>query len=563
MRVTYWAEHAWLNPDPAPAPTSGAGLGAGAGATAGPGSGTGGGSGVGAGASTGATAGPGATPGPGAGAGASPAAGPPAADPTSSTSTPTGQPLTGALPTGVVAGVVIDVHDGVVAAVRTGVASPPPGAVVLRGLTVPGLANAHSHAFHRALRGAAQVSPTAGAAGAAGTAEAAGAGGAAGATGATGSAGDRAPDSFWTWREVMYTAAERLTPDSYHALARATYAEMALAGITCVGEFHYLHHGPGGSRYQDPNAMGEALLAAAADAGIRITLLDTAYLSAGFGQPPTRPQLRFSDGTADAWAQRASALKAPAHARIGAAVHSVRAVPADQLGTVAQWATSRDTPLHVHLSEQTAENDACRAAHGRTPTQLLAEHGVLGPRTVAVHATHLTEADIAHLGGARTGVCMCPTTERDLADGIGPAVALQRAGSPLSLGSDSHAVIDLFEEARAMELDERLRTRARGHWTAAELLRAATADGHAALGWEQAGRIAPGALADFTTLALDSVRTAGPPPALGVETAVFAASNADVRHTVVGGRHIVRDGAHTLLPDVPTALAQSIAAVLG
>ncbi|MER0246296.1 formimidoylglutamate deiminase [Streptomyces sp. HSW2009] len=455
---------------------------------------------------------------------------------------------------------VIDVQDGVVTAVRIGVASPPPGAVVLRGLTVPGLANAHSHAFHRALRGAAQVSPTAGPAEAAGTT---GATGAVGATGVTGSAGERAPDSFWTWREVMYTAAERLTPDSYHALARATYAEMALAGITCVGEFHYLHHGPGGSRYQDPNAMGEALLAAAADAGIRITLLDTAYLSAGFGQPPTRPQLRFSDGTADAWAQRASALKAPAHARIGAAVHSVRAVPADQLGTVAQWATSRDTPLHVHLSEQTAENDACRAAHGRTPTQLLAEHGVLGPRTVAVHATHLTEADIAHLGGARTGVCMCPTTERDLADGIGPAAALQRAGSPLSLGSDSHAVIDLLEEARAMELDERLRTRARGHWTAAELLRAATADGHAALGWEQAGRIAPGALADFTTLALDSVRTAGPPPALGVETAVFAASNADVRHTVVGGRHIVRDGAHTLLPDVPTALAQSIAAVLG
>jgi cytosine/adenosine deaminase-related metal-dependent hydrolase len=158
---------------------------------------------------------------------------------------------------------------------------------------------------------------------------------------------------------------------------------------------------------------------------------------------------------------------------------------------------------------------------------------------------------------------MCPTTERDLADGIGPAVALQRAGSPLSLGSDSHAVIDLFEEARAMELNERLRSRTRGHWTAAALLRAASADGHAALGWDEAGALEPGGLADFTTIALDSVRTAGPLPRLGAETAVFAASAADVSHTVVGGRHVVRDGAHALVPDVPKALAEAVAALRG
>lgn len=158
---------------------------------------------------------------------------------------------------------------------------------------------------------------------------------------------------------------------------------------------------------------------------------------------------------------------------------------------------------------------------------------------------------------------MCPTTERDLADGIGPAVALQRAGSPLSLGSDSHAVIDLLEEARAMELNERLRTRTRGHWTAAALLRAATADGHAALGWADAGTLAAGALADFTTIALDTVRTAGPVPRLAAETAVFAASAADVRHTVVAGRHVVRDGVHHSVPDVAAALADSIAALRG
>ncbi|MBG7700733.1 formimidoylglutamate deiminase [Streptomyces sp. MC1] len=426
-------------------------------------------------------------------------------------------------------GVTVEVADGRIGAVRTGTPTPPPGAEVLRGLTLPGLANAHSHAFHRALRGTVQVGS----------------------------------GTFWTWREVMYSVADRLTPETYHDLARAVYAEMALAGITCVGEFHYVHRAPGGTRYADPNAMGEALIAAAAEAGIRITLLDTCYLSSGFGEPPTAHQLRFSDGSAEAWAERCAVLKERDHARIGAAIHSVRAVPAGQLTTVARWAEERRAPLHVHLSEQTAENDACLAAHGRTPTRLLADHGVLGPRTTGVHNTHLTDEDIALLGDSGTGTCMCPTTERDLADGIGPAVALQRAGSPLSLGSDSHAVIDLLEEARAMELNERLRTRTRGHWTAAALLRAATADGHAALGWDDAGAIEPGALADLTTIALDSVRTAGPLPRLGAETAVFAAGAADVRHTVVGGRHVVRDGVHTLVPHVPQALAAAVEALRG
>ncbi|MCW7943322.1 N-formimino-L-glutamate deiminase [Streptomyces hygroscopicus] len=424
-------------------------------------------------------------------------------------------------------GVALDVRDGRITAVRTGVDAPPPGAEVLRGLTLPGLANAHSHAFHRALRGTVQVGS----------------------------------GTFWTWREVMYSVAEGLTPETYHALARAVYAEMALAGVTAVGEFHYVHHTPDGTPYADPNAMGEALIDAAAEAGIRITLLDTAYLSSGFGQPPNPHQLRFSDGTADAWAERCSVLKERDHARIGAAVHSVRAVPADQLATVARWAEERRAPLHVHLSEQTAENSACQEAHGCTPTRLLADHGVLGPRTTGVHNTHLTDEDIALIGSTATGTCMCPTTERDLADGIGPAVALQAAGSPLCLGSDSHAVIDLLEEARAMELNERLRSRTRGHWTAAALLRAAGADGHAALGWADAGALEPGALADFTTIALDSVRTAGPLPRLGAETAVFAATAADVRHTVVGGRHVVRDGAHTLVPDVPRALADAVEAL--
>jgi formiminoglutamate deiminase len=426
-------------------------------------------------------------------------------------------------------------RDGRIAAVRADTPAPPAGSVTLRGLTVPGFANAHSHAFHRALRGTVQ----------------------------TGSG------TFWTWRDVMYEIASRLTPESYFDLARAVYAEMAMAGITAVGEFHYLHHAPGGDRYEAPNAMGEALIAAAAEAGIRITLLDTCYIASGFGigrkaAAPEGHQLRFSDGTADAWAERVSAFDPNAlgdHARLGAAIHSVRAVPAEQLGTVVQWAKDRMAPLHVHLSEQTAENDACRATHGCSPTRLLSDRGVLGPSTTAVHATHLTAEDVARLGRSSTGVCMCPTTERDLADGIGPAKNLQDAGSPLSLGSDSHAVIDLLEEARAMEMDERLRTRTRGHWTASQLLRAATTDGHAAIGWHESGRIEAGAPADLTTVALDSVRTIGSPPGLGLETVIFAATNADVRHTVVAGRHIVRDGVHQLVPHVPVELAKAIDAL--
>ncbi|AGJ55373.1 formiminoglutamic iminohydrolase [Streptomyces sp. PAMC 26508] len=451
------------------------------------------------------------------------------------TTQPTGTPVTATywmshawLGTHVEPGVLLEVSGGRVAGVRTGVDTPPPGATALHGLTVPGLANTHSHAFHRALRSTVQVGS----------------------------------GTFWTWRETMYRTASRLTPDTYYDLARATYAEMALAGITAVGEFHYLHHAPGGTPYDNPNAMGEALIAAAAEAGIRITLLDTAYLAAGFGEKPNRHQTRFSDGTADTWAERASLLEGDDDlVVIGAAIHSVRAVPAEQLATVARWARERSVPLHVHLSEQTAENDACLAAHGRTPTRLLADHGVLGPATTGIHNTHLTPEDIELLGASRTGTCMCPTTERDLADGIGPADALQRAGSPLSLGSDSHAVIDLFEEARAMELNERLRTHVRGHWTASALLRAASADGHAALGRPDGGTLEPGAPADLTTVALDSVRTAGPVPRLGAEAAVFAATAADVRHTVVAGRHIVRDGRHTRIEDVPGALASAVAAL--
>jgi formiminoglutamate deiminase len=331
----------------------------------------------------------------------------------------------------------------------------------------------------------------------------------------------------------MYDVASRLDPDTYLELATATYREMVAAGITTVGEFHYLHHQPDGTPYDDPNEMGLALVEAARSAGLRITLLDTCYLSSGFGKPPEGPQVRFSDGDVESWVDRLTAIEPPDdHARIGGAYHSVRAVPLDQMR---RYTTA---PLHIHLSEQRAENEQCLAAYGMTPTQVFAEAGHLTEHNTLVHATHLTENDVRLIGEARTYACFCPTTERDLGDGIGPSRALHDAGSPLTLGSDSHAVIDLFEEMRAVELDERLATQERGHWTAADLLTAATR--HDSLGWDDAGAIAVGQRADLVTIATDGVRTAG--TGADEHTAVFAAVAEDVTHVVADGRVVFREG---------------------
>jgi formiminoglutamate deiminase len=317
---------------------------------------------------------------------------------------------------------------------------------------------------------------------------------------------------------------------------------MAAAGITGVGEFHYLHHQPDGTRYADPNEMAQVLVHAAREAGVRLTLIDTLYLSSGFGAAPEGAQVRYSDGSVEAWVDRVSSLEArfgrTATERVGAAVHSVRAVPADDLDAVASWVGER--PFHVHLSEQVAENAACLEEYGVTPAQLLADRGLLRPTTSVVHATHLTDADVALIGGARAHASFCPTTERDLGDGIGPSRALHDAGARLTLGSDSHAVIDPFEEMRAVELDERLATQQRGHWTAAELLAAATTEGHASLGWADAGAIAVGQRADLVVLDPASPRTAG--AGRDENAVVFAAVAEDVRRVMADGRWIVEDG---------------------
>jgi formiminoglutamate deiminase len=415
--------------------------------------------------------------------------------------------------------VLVRVDGERIAAVETGVTVVPAGTTRLAGLTVPGFANTHSHAFHRALRGRTQ----------------------------------RGAGSFWTWREQMYAVAATLDPDRYHRLARATFAEMAQAGVATVGEFHYLHHGPGGVPYDDPNAMGAAVMAAAADAGIRLTLLDTCYLRGGIGVDLDETQRRFSDGDALGWAARAAALADALGVRVGAAIHSVRAVDPAAIEIVAAWAAERDAPLHAHVSEQPAENEQCVSAYARSPAQLLADRAAVSDRFTAVHGTHASEADHALLGAATASCCLCPTTERDLADGVAQARAMRDAGIRIALGTDSHAVIDLLEEARAVELDERLISGVRGSHDAPALLRMAGEHGHGALGWPDAGRIEPGALADLTTIGLDSVRLAGTRADDAIDAAVFAATAADVRHVVVGGKVVVADGRHVSV-DVPREL---------
>ena len=424
-----------------------------------------------------------------------------------------------------VAGVRLGATAGRLSEVSRGVRAEPGD--TLLGTVLPGLANAHSHAFHRALRGRTHAD-----------------------------GGD-----FWRWRERMYAVAGRLDPDTYYDLARAVFAEMLVSGFTAVGEFHYLHHRRDGTRYDTPHVMELALAAAARDAGIRLVLLDTAYLQGGIGRELAPEQLAFGDGSADRWLARWHGLRDRLNAEadglvtLGAALHSVRAVhPAAMREILA--GLPADVPLHVHLSEQPQENADCQAAFGQTPTGLLHSLGALTPRLSAVHSTHLSADDVALLGAAGVTVVMCPTTEADLGDGIGPARELSRAGAPIALGSDQNGVIDPFLEMRGLEMGERLISGARGRFAPAELLGAASAAGYAALGF--GGSVLDlGDRCDLVEIATDSIRTVGS----RAEQLPLTATASDVRRVIVAGR-IVADRGRLVgpagaerLPEVLTARA--------
>ena len=391
---------------------------------------------------------------------------------------------------------------GVVGAVTSGVPAPP-DALTLTGWVMPGFVNDHSHAFHRALRGRTHEGAS----------------------------------SFWSWRDRMYELATVLTPDSYQRLARAVYAEMLEAGYTHVSEFHYLHHEPDGRRYAEQNVMSHALIEAAQQVGIGITVLDTLYLESSPGSAPNAMQARFSDGTVDAWEQRTGEFPLPHGSGAGdstplighgLAIHSVRAVPPDAIARAAEVAQRRSVALHAHVSEQPQENIECLERYGLTPVQLLAEAGALSERFTAVHATHLSDSDRLLLSEGR--VCMCPTTEAELADGVGPAGVLRDHGARISLGSDSHAVIDPCEEMKRLEFDQRLESGRRGTFSPEQLANAGTG-----------GPIRVGSRADLVEFNPDSVRLAGTSGLAGI---TFAASAADVRTVIVAGRERVRAGRH-------------------
>lgn len=402
------------------------------------------------------------------------------------------------------ADVRVTLADGVVTALETGVPQRP-GDVALE-LVVPGFVNAHSHAFHRELRGHTHCD-----------------------------GGD-----FWQWRNHMYDSASRLTPERYRELAEQVFTEMRDAGYTAVGEFHYVHHEPDGRRYPRHD-MEIALADAATAAGIRLVLLDTCYLRGGIGRPLDDRQRRFGDSDVHGWLQRWHGLRDALGTggrelvTLGAAIHSVRAVTPHDLAELAEHLPA-DVPVHAHVSEQPAENDACIAAYGRTPVGLLADCGMLTPRFSAVHATHLSDDDIRLLGTAATTVVMCPTTEADLGDGIGPAPELLAAGAGLAIGSDQHAVIDPWEELARLELDQRLRHHRRGVLAPELLWQAGSLGGLRSLALPTGSRRTPGFAVglpfDAVEIDMQRPRTRGAQPA----QLPLVARSCDVTATIVGGR---------------------------
>ena len=393
---------------------------------------------------------------------------------------------------------------------------------------LPGLVNAHSHAFQRVIRGRTEYR-----------------------TGAR--------DSFWTWREMMYSAATRLLPEDIYDASRMAFLEMALGGITSVGEFHYLHRTPEGTAYDDPNLLAKEVVRAARDVGVRIALLRVAYARSGHKTPPNERQSRFIERDAENYLRNVDNLQAELArdnsmdaAWVGVAPHSVRAVPLPYLKEVFSFASQRELPVHMHLAEQPAEVTACIEEHGRTPVHLLETEGLLSQRLTGVHVIHITPEEALALARARAIVCACPTTERNLGDGIVPADLFFREGVRISLGTDSHAQIDLLEDARELELNLRLRKLERAVLSlesdgidtlASRLFDCATVHGAASTG-ASGGSFEPGLMADSFTIDLDDPAIAGASTEDLLPCIVFSLARANAREVFVGGKQIVEEGRH-------------------
>lgn len=398
---------------------------------------------------------------------------------------------------------------------------------------LPGLVNAHSHAFQRVIRGRTEHRT------------------------------QSQRDTFWTWREMMYSAATRLSPEDIYDASRMAFLEMALGGICAVGEFHYLHHAPDGSIYDDPNLIAKEVVRAANDIGLRIALLRVAYGRSGFETEPNPRQARFlekSSGTYLTNVERLrSDLAASDKAWVGLAPHSVRAVPLDYLKAVVRYGNEQQLPVHMHVAEQAAEVTACIHEYGRSPVALLATEGLFSERFTAVHAIHVTAKAISSLAEAHAMVCACPTTERNLGDGVVPADRLFDKGVRLSLGTDSHAQIDLLEDARELEYHLRLQRTERTvlapvdddsvSGLAARLFECATINGAESIG-APAAKLEVGRPADFFTVDLDDPAIAGATEKDLLSSIVFAQSRAAVRDVVIGGRRVVEAGRHSAQDEV-------------
>ena len=392
---------------------------------------------------------------------------------------------------------------------------------------LPGLVNAHSHAFQRVIRGRTECRTS-----------------------------DQ--DSFWTWREIMYSAATRLTPEEIADASRMAFLEMALSGITAVGEFHYIHRAPDGEHYDDPNLVAKAVVEAAREVGLRIALLRVAYARSGYQVEPNARQRRFIEAEPEVYLRNVESLKSELArsdketAWVGVAPHSVRAVPLCYLREIFDYAASSSLPVHMHIAEQPAEVSACLEEHGRTPVELLDGEGLLSQSFTGIHAVHITREEARMLARARASVCACPTTERNLGDGIVPAEMLFTEGVHVSLGTDSHAQIDLLEDARELEYHLRLQKLERAVLApadstrsslAARLFDCASVNGARCINAPN-GKLEPGSPADFFTVDLNDPSIAGATPDDLLPCIVFGLARTAVRDVCVGGKQIVSDGKH-------------------
>jgi len=397
---------------------------------------------------------------------------------------------------------------------------------------LPGLINAHSHAFQRVIRGRTEYRTT------------------------------NNQDSFWTWREMMYSAAVRLTPEDLYDAARMAFLEMALTGITAVGEFHYLHQAPDGKAYDDPNLMAKQVVRAANDVGLRIALLRVAYARSGYQTETNPQQLRFIEKDPEAYLRNVELLEKDLGdgngrmAWVGIAPHSVRAVPLNYLQEIINVAKQRQLPIHMHLAEQPAEVSACIEEYGRSPVALLATAGLVSERFTAVHEIHVSPKPVRMLAEARAIVCACPTTERNLGDGIVPIDSFFKQGVRVALGSDSHIEVDLLEDARELEYHLRLQKLERAVLApnegppdrqvsalAAQLFDCATVRGAESIR-APGGTLETGHAADFFTVDLDDPSIAGASSDNLVPNVVAWLSKHAIRDVGGGGKRIVEDGRH-------------------